>query len=61
MYFSSCSSETKCKYLFGIIDFLKALISFYDIPDLISFCSISEIAAASSCFKKFKSSNVLAV
>ena len=41
MYFSSCYSETRCNYFFGIIDFSKKLISFFDIPDLIS--AISDV------------------
>ena len=59
MYFSSCSSETRCKYFFEIVNFFKKIISSFDIPDLNSFCSISAIPAASSCFKKIKSSSVL--
>ena len=59
MYFFSCSSETRCKYFFGMIDFLKKLISSFDIPDLISSSSILAIAAISSCFKKYKFSSVL--
>ena len=61
MYFSSCSSETRCKYFLETTDFFKKLISSFDIPDLISFCFISTVVAASSCFKKFKSSSVLAL
>ena len=60
MYFFSCSSETRCKYFFGIIDVLTKLMSTFDIPDLISSNSILTIAAISSCFKKLKSSGVLA-
>ena len=59
MYFFSCSSETRCKYFFRMIDFLKKLISSFDIPDLISSNSILATAAISSCFKKLKSSSVL--
>ena len=59
MYFLSCSSKTRCKYFLEIIDFLKKLISFFDISDLISSSSLLAIAAISSCFKKFKSSSVL--
>ena len=59
MYFSSCSSETRYEYFFGIIDFLKKLISSFDIPDFINSNSILAIAAAYPCFKKFKSTSVL--
>ena len=59
MYSSSCSSETRYKYFLGMIDFLKKSISFFGILDFINFYSISALATASSCFKKFKSSSVL--
>ena len=59
MYFCSCFPETRCKYFIEIIDLFKKLISPLDIPDFISLCSISAIAALSSGFKIFKSSNVL--
>ena len=47
MYCFSCSSETRCKYFFGIIDFFKKLISSFDIPDLISSNSILAMTAIS--------------
>ena len=59
MYFFNCSSETRCKYFFGMMHFFKKLISSFYVSDFISFCSILVIAAISSCFKKCKSSSVL--
>ena len=59
MYFFNCSSEIRCKHLFEIINFLKKIINFFDIPDLINSNSILAIVAISWCFKKSTSSSVL--
>ena len=59
MYFLSCPSKTRCGCFLGIINFFKKLISSFDIPDLISSSDISAFKAASSCFKKCKTSSVL--
>ena len=49
--FFSCSFETRCKYFFRIIDFLKNLISSIDIPELVSSNTSLTIAAIFSCLK----------
>ena len=40
--------KTRCKYFFGIIDFLKKLIDFFDIPNFSNFNSIFAISTISS-------------
>ena len=55
----SATPFTRCKYFFGIFDFLKKLIDIFDTPSLFNFNSIFAFSTISSCFLSFKSSNVL--
>ena len=42
--------KARCKYFFGIIDFLEILIEFFDIPNLFNFNSIFAISTISTFF-----------
>ena len=42
--------KTRCKCFFGIIDFSKNLIDFFDIPNLFSFNSNFAVSTISSFF-----------